>query len=187
MVKGKILSADDLKAKGMVEISPGVYKKVSTGQPRDKNSCVTVGEKGAKYKWAKVNDEYVQITGDVTISNVPKNIGESVAIITAIPVKALSINAAFKGRRFKTAEYGIYQKFVLAYLPKMNIGKAPYELMITFGLSSRGNDLDNCLKPFIDCLVKKYDFDDRQIYSIIAKKEIVKKKEEYIKFQLKSI
>ena len=191
MAKGKVLSAEDLKLRGLVEVKPGVYQKKSNPQPRDlkaQSSCVIVGKKGSQYSWVEINGEYVQVTGDVIISNTPKNIGEQVAIITTIPIKALSINEAFTGRRFKTDKYKIYQKFVLAYLPKMNLGKAPYELNIEFGLSNKMNDIDNGVKSFTDCLVKKYDgFDDRDVYSLIVKKVIVKNGEEYIKFQLKSI
>lgn len=104
-----------------------------------------------------------------------------------INIKALSINQAFMGRRFKTGQYTKYQYSVLLMLPKIHIGKAPYSLDIEFGLSSKLNDIDNGLKPFIDCLVKKYGFDDREIYKLNVIKTIVKKGKEFIKFQLSSI
>jgi len=104
-----------------------------------------------------------------------------------INIKALSINAAFQGRRFKTPAYNKYQVAVLSMLPKVEIGKAPYELHIDFGLSSKLNDIDNGLKPLIDCLVKKYGFDDRDIYYLTVTKTIVKKGLEYIDFQIKSM
>lgn len=104
-----------------------------------------------------------------------------------IKIKALSINSAFEGRRFKTPLYNKYQHNVLLMLPKIKVGNAPYSLDIEFGLSSKLNDLDNGLKPFIDCLVKKYGFDDRDIYRLSAIKTIVKKGSEFIKFNLSSI
>lgn len=102
-----------------------------------------------------------------------------------IEIKPLSINVAFRGRRFKTKEYNQYIDNVLFMLPKKEIGLPPYNLQIEFG-TSKLNDLDNNLKPFIDCLVKKYAFDDRDIYMIQAKKVIVKKGSEYIKFKIES-
>jgi hypothetical protein len=100
-----------------------------------------------------------------------------------IDIKPLSINVAFQGRRFKTPEYNQYINDVLYMLPKIPIGLPPYDLYIEFG-TSKLNDLDNNLKPFIDCLVKKYGFDDRDIYFLSAKKVIVKKGAEYVKFKI---
>lgn len=63
--------------------------------------------------------------------------------------------------------------------------KPPYKLLIEFGHSSSLFDIDNGLKPFIDVLQKKYNFNDRYIYHLTVVKKIVPKKEEYIKFQIK--
>ena len=110
-------------------------------------------------------------------------------LMLKVDIKPLSVNKAFKGRRFKTREYDEYINSMLYLLPnnlKIN-PKAYLRLNIVFGFSSRGSDIDNALKCFIDCLVKKYDFDDRSIYELHVIKEIVKKKEEYIKFELKDL
>jgi Holliday junction resolvase RusA-like endonuclease len=104
-----------------------------------------------------------------------------------LPIKALSVNSGFQGKRFKTVEYKKYERNVLLLLPKMQVGKAPYKLYIEFGLSSKLQDLDNCIKFLQDCLVKKYGFDDRDIYELHAKKIITKKGEEFIKFNLTEI
>jgi Holliday junction resolvase RusA-like endonuclease len=101
-----------------------------------------------------------------------------------INIKPLSINQAFQGRRFKTDKYDKYIKDVLIQLPKLSYTKDNITLIIEFGYSSKLSDLDNCLKPFIDCLTKKYNIDDRYINKIIATKEIVKKGNEYIKFKI---
>jgi Holliday junction resolvase RusA-like endonuclease len=102
-----------------------------------------------------------------------------------IDIKALSVNQAFQGRRFKTPKYNKYINEVLSLLPQLDLNKETYTINIEFGLSSKLNDIDNGLKPFIDCLVKKYNFDDRQIYELNVKKIIVKKGSEYIKFKIK--
>lgn len=104
-----------------------------------------------------------------------------------LPIKALSVNSGFKGKRYKTAEYKKYERNVLLMLPKMQVGKPPYKLFIEFGLSSRLQDLDNGIKFLQDCLVKKYNFDDRDIYELHAKKIITKKGQEFIKFKLSEI
>jgi Holliday junction resolvase RusA-like endonuclease len=101
-----------------------------------------------------------------------------------VNIKPLSVNQAFKGRRFKTDKYNTFISSMLIMLPNsLKIdSKVHLRLDVVFGYSSRGSDIDNCLKTFIDCLVKKYGFDDRNIYELNVRKVIVKKKEEYIDF-----
>lgn len=106
-----------------------------------------------------------------------------------VNIKPLSVNKAFQGRRFKTQDYKNFEYEMLMILPNiLNIdSKAHLRLDITFGHSSRASDIDNCLKTAIDCLVKKYGFDDRNIYELNVKKKIVKKKQEYIDFEIKEL
>lgn len=51
-----------------------------------------------------------------------------------------------------------------------------------FGFSSKLQDLDNSIKQTQDILVKKYGVDDRYIFELNLKKEIVSKGEEFIYF-----
>lgn len=104
-----------------------------------------------------------------------------------IPIKPLSINEAFKGRRFKTQKYDTFIKSMSILLPEITLPPAPYSIDIVLGYSSRASDIDNGLKSLLDCLVKQYDFDDREIYKMNVKKEIVKKGFEFIKFEIKSM
>jgi Holliday junction resolvase RusA-like endonuclease len=98
-------------------------------------------------------------------------------------IKALSVNKAFQGRRFKTKECNKYIENVLLMLPKLkDVPTKDIRLKIEFGYSSKLNDLDNGIKIFTDCLVKKYGFDDRYIIELHATKTIVNKGEEHIKF-----
>lgn len=103
-----------------------------------------------------------------------------------INIKPLTINQAFKGRRFRTDKYDSFIKDCLLLLPKsIEIpDKANVKLAVEFGFSSKLSDIDNCLKTFIDCLVKKYKVDDRYIQELHVFKEIVKKGDEYIKFKI---
>ena len=101
-----------------------------------------------------------------------------------INIKPLSVNDAFQGRRFKTDKYHVFEREMLLKLPIKFIGIPPYILIVEFGFSSKGSDLDNCLKQTIDCLSKKYKFNDNQIYRLEATKFIVQKGSEYIKFDI---
>ena len=102
-----------------------------------------------------------------------------------LEIKPLSINEAFKGRRFKTDKYKRYERDVLLILPPLAVPDGPLELNVTFGLSSKNADVDNPVKCFVDCLQKKYGFNDRMIYKMTVEKVDVKKGKEFIEFELK--
>lgn len=101
-------------------------------------------------------------------------------------IKPLSVNEAFKGKKYRTNKYDIFIRNCLLLLPlKLSIpDETNIKLAIEFGFSSKASDIDNCCKSFIDCLVKKYKVDDRFIYEMHVFKTIVKKGEEYIKFKI---
>ena len=99
-----------------------------------------------------------------------------------IKVKPLSVNRCWRGRRFKTPEYKSYEVECFYLLPKMEVPKKNIILEITFGVSSKLFDLDNGVKPFIDILQNKYDFNDREIIKLILTKQLTKKGEEFIQF-----
>jgi len=99
--------------------------------------------------------------------------------------KPLSVNDAWKGRRYKTDEYKAYENTLLWLLPKIDLPPSPYEIWYEFGMS-KSSDIDNPLKTFQDILCKKYDFDDRNIEVVRIKKTVVKKGDEFIKFDIKT-
>lgn len=99
-------------------------------------------------------------------------------------IKPLSVNEAFRGRKFKTEKYIEFQQEMLLKLPKIDILEGKLEIYYKIGFSSKGSDLDNALKQLNDCLQKKYKFNDNLIYKIIAEKEIVKKGQEFIEFKI---
>jgi Holliday junction resolvase RusA-like endonuclease len=103
-----------------------------------------------------------------------------------LKIKPLSINQAFKGRRFRTDLYNDYIKDMKDILAKEIDIPDPknVKIAIEFGFSTKLSDIDNCIKPFLDCLVKKYKVDDRYIYEMHVFKSIVIKGEEYIKFKI---
>lgn len=104
-----------------------------------------------------------------------------------IKIKPMSVNKAWQGKRFKTPAYKKYERDVLFYLPPKVEIYAYNRLDLTFGFSSRLSDIDNPVKCFTDCLQKKYGFDDRTIYELNVKKQIVPKGKEFIDFNITEI
>lgn len=104
-----------------------------------------------------------------------------------VDIKALSVNQAWQGRRFKTPKYNQYQKDVLTLLRPLEIPDGDLELSLVFGHSNKASDIDNGVKPFVDILQKKYGFNDSRIYRMIIDKVIVPKGKEYIEFSVKSL
>ena len=102
-----------------------------------------------------------------------------------INIKALSVNKAWAGRRFKTKDYKTYEEELLLTLPKYNIPEGNLEAYYEVGYSNKLADYDNFIKPFQDILQKKYNFDDNRIYKMIVEKKIVPKGKEYISFNFK--
>ncbi len=102
-------------------------------------------------------------------------------------LKPLSVNEAFQGQRFKTRKYDVYIREVLYSLKKMEIPTGQLEVNLVFGLSSKNADIDNPVKCFIDCLQKKYGFNDRQIYKMSVRKVDVDKGKEFIEFDINGL
>lgn len=103
-----------------------------------------------------------------------------------IKIAPLSINKAYRGRRFKTPEYEKWSENVKMMLPKkFKMPEAPYEMEIIFGFSNKASDVDNGNKTFIDLLQWVYKFNDKDIYKLTSIKKIVKKGEEFITFKVK--
>jgi len=101
--------------------------------------------------------------------------------------KPLSVNEAWKGTRYKTKVYNSYEKELLLTLPKIVMPPPPYEIYLHFGFSNKKADIDNPVKPFLDIMQKKYNFNDCDIFSLIIKKSVVKKGLEFIEFDVKAI
>lgn len=101
-----------------------------------------------------------------------------------IEIVPISANKAWKGKRFKTDDYKWFELEMLAKLPKIAIGIPPYIVKLQFGFSNKLSDIDNPVKMTLDCMVKKYGFDDRDIYRLDIEKFIVPKGSEYIKFEI---
>lgn len=104
-----------------------------------------------------------------------------------LKIKPLSVNQIFKGKRFRTKEYDIYELQVISLLSKINIPNGNLSIIYNVGLSSKNGDIDNCIKPFQDIISKYYGFNDNRIYHLEVFKSIVKKGSEFISFELSEI
>lgn len=101
-----------------------------------------------------------------------------------IPIKPLSVNSVWKGKRYKTPAYKKYETATLFLLPSLKIPSGNLHITLEFGFSSKGSDPDNPVKPFVDILSKRYGFNDNRVYKYTIEKKIVKKGEEYTKFKI---
>ena len=99
-------------------------------------------------------------------------------------IKPLSVNNCWQGKRFKTPEYKKYERDLLLMLPKKTFKFDKFSIEIEFGFSTTLADIDNPLKPFLDILQKKYNINDRDVYSLTVSKKVVPKGSEYIKFKI---
>jgi len=104
-----------------------------------------------------------------------------------IQIKPLSVNKCYKGRRFKNQKYKSYELELTLKLPPLIVPDGHLELVIEFGFSNAGSDIDNCVKVFQDVLQKKYGFNDNMIYRLVVSKIIVEKGKEYIDFKLQEL
>lgn len=93
-------------------------------------------------------------------------------------IKPLSVNQAWKGKRFKTIDYKQYENDLtwLIMAAKIKPIKGPVKVKIIFHFKNNLSDIDNCLKPLFDVFVKnKIIEDDRFIYQLEVIKTLDKK------------
>lgn len=102
-----------------------------------------------------------------------------------IPLKALSLNSAYRGRRFKTPELQKYKEDIYMMLPKLVVPKGKLNIDYRFGVSSKNSDGDNLVKAFQDALSEAYGFNDKLVYRWSGEKVDVKKGEEFIEFEIR--
>ena len=99
-----------------------------------------------------------------------------------LPIKPLTTNRLWKGRRFKTDEYKQYEAVVVALLNRAGLeipdGKCVFEVAV--GVSGQF-DLDNAIKSTLD-MIQKYDqsFNDRDVFRIVAEKFTKRRRDEFL-------
>lgn len=119
----------------------------------------------------------------------PKHLKKSILLFSdRVEIKPLSVNECWQGKRFKTPDYKNYEKEMLLRLAPFdfNQSKEPLELSLIVGVSNIASDVDNVVKPFIDILQKKYNFNDKYIFRLIIEKVMVVKGAEFIEFYIKN-
>lgn len=104
-----------------------------------------------------------------------------------VQIKPISLNHAYRGRRFATDELKRFKRDLGRLLPRtLNVEANRGQLRVSyeFGVSSKSCDGDNLIKVFQDTLASFYGFNDRQIYEWSVKKVDVSKGDEYITFEI---
>ena len=105
--------------------------------------------------------------------------------MTRIDIKPLSTNEAWKGKRYKTDKYKMYERACKILIPKLQVPEShKLQIEFVFGFSSKNSDWDNPIKMIQDILQKKFGFNDNRVYKGIVEKVDVKKGEEFIEFEI---
>ena len=108
-----------------------------------------------------------------------------------IPLKPLSVNQAYQGRRYRTRAYKAFISDALILLNHLKPEKPRGESLMAhyrWGVSSRQSDTDNPTKTFQDTLFDYWGMktQDSKVEFIILEKVWVKKGEEFISFHVDS-
>lgn len=104
-----------------------------------------------------------------------------------LPLKPLSLNAAYRGRRFSTPELKAYKQDISRLLYGSVVVAEKLVAWYEFGVSTTNCDGDNLIKAFQDGLCEALGINDNRIYEWHVRKEKVAKGNEYVAFALTSI
>lgn len=101
-----------------------------------------------------------------------------------VQIRPLSVNEAFKGKKYRTDKYNTYKNALQWLLPKdIEVGRGMLRLTMIVGYTSQRSDIDNFVKPFVDVLQQRYGFNDSQIYELVVRKVVVDS-DPYIDFEI---
>lgn len=101
-----------------------------------------------------------------------------------LEIKPLSLNNAYRGRRFSTPELAKYKNDLFRLLPKMDVPAGNLAVRYVFGVSSKSTDGDNLIKCLQDAIAEAYGFNDNRIYHWTIEKRNVPKGAEFVEFEL---
>jgi len=119
----------------------------------------------------------------------PRKIKKRTSIKIKLPVKALSVNQIYGGRKRRSYQYKNYRRLVLNLLKEYD--KKIYNLdgnlnmTMDVGFSSPLSDLSNAIKAIEDIVAEYFSFNDRMIVEIHMRKFLVHKGDEFIQIDLK--
>jgi Holliday junction resolvase RusA-like endonuclease len=103
-----------------------------------------------------------------------------------LDIKALSLNSAYRGRRFETPTLKKFKQDLYYSLPRIFVYEGKLKVKYIFGVSSKNSDGDNLIKCFQDALADRYGFNDKQIYQWEVQKMDVPKGKEFIEFSIEN-
>lgn len=108
---------------------------------------------------------------------------------THLNIAPFSVNAAWKGKRYRTDEYKCFENSIYLLLPHGLEIPSGVPLRATFwwGFSNNASDYDNPIKPLQDILQKVYGFNDKMIVEGHQYKKLVPKGKEYLEFLIEPI
>lgn len=101
-----------------------------------------------------------------------------------LPLKPLSLNMAYRGRRFSTPELKTYKRDIARLLRGSLVISDHLVAWYEFGVSTTNCDGDNLIKAFQDGLCEALGINDNRIYEWHVRKEKVAKGDEYVAFAL---
>lgn len=107
--------------------------------------------------------------------------------MTRLNIKPLSLNSAYRGRRFTTPALDDYKESIDRLAPRLKIPEGKLKATYIFGVSSRNSDVDNLIKCLQDSLSVKYGFNDKHIYKLVVEKVDVPRGQEYVEFEIVGI
>jgi Holliday junction resolvase RusA-like endonuclease len=99
-----------------------------------------------------------------------------------LKIKPLTLNSAYRGRRFTTPALKAYKEEIYYLAPDFKVPKGKLKVKYIFGVSSKNSDGDNLIKCLQDALADKYGFNDKIIYKWEVEKIDVEKGDEFIEF-----
>ena len=106
-----------------------------------------------------------------------------------IPIKAISTNKLYSGKKMRSWYYKKYRKEIFKFLqanypdPVTLSGNLVLDMEV--GFSSPLSDASNSIKGVEDCVSEFYNFNDRQIVRIVCEKYLVHKGDEYTHIRIR--
>lgn len=104
-----------------------------------------------------------------------------------VPLKPLSVNQAYTGKRFSTPEKNKFTKACDALIRAGKVPDGKLRVDFEFGVSNKAQDVDGPIKVCLDVMQKRFDFNDNRVYELTARKVIVTKGQEYWAFEITAI
>lgn len=102
-----------------------------------------------------------------------------------LPIKPLSVNEAWQGKRYKTDKYKKYCRDIKMLLPNnIELPKGKFGIRFHFYFSNKRSDWDNPIKTTQDAICAAYGLNDDNMYLGIVEKFICPKGEERTEFEI---